>query len=159
MKITSSKSKTVKSLLEMFLEMLITHSDPKPKSTNNSSSVVNRALDLLNRFILNPSITGDYSLESMLTLFYCLQAIELCRSLLLEGQNDRPLHPTRSLSERDSYERRKKHQKTLVTTLLKEANVNNILLLAPSSAEICSRPLLFAQTISTLRLYDAKYTK
>lgn len=153
LKITSSRSQTIKSLLEMFLEIIITH----PEANQQSSNVVNKALDFINRYILYPSVTGDYALESMLTLLYCLQAIELCRNLVVETRPVLPSLPT--LTERYSHNRARKHHRTLLTTLLLEANLEKVDDLAPTCAKICSHPLLFSQTIATLRLYEAKYTK
>jgi hypothetical protein len=159
MKITTSRSISAKAVFEMFIEFLVTYSDPCPsRGSSGEESIVNKTIDLVNRFILTPTITGDDHLESLLTLLYGLRAIELCRSLVTERRTALPLHPT--LAERYAHRRHAKHQKALVTALLAEkSRLDHVSDLCPSCADICSSPLLFAETISTLRLYELKYTK
>jgi hypothetical protein len=160
MKLTTTRPTSAKAVFEMFIEFLATHSDPSParRASGGDESIVNKTIDLINRFILTPTITGDDHLEGLLTLLYCLRAIEVCGALVTERRTALPLHPT--LAERYAHRRHAKHQKALVTALFAEkSGTEDVSGLSPSCADICASPLLFAETISTLRLYEMKYTK
>jgi hypothetical protein len=159
-KVVTPRSKSARSILEMFIGLLITHpQQPRPQSSTLSlhSSVVDKTIDLINRFILTPSITGDAHLESLLTLLYCLQAVEICVSLVSNKRPSLPAHP--SLAERYAHKKHAKHQNNLVRTLFSEKGTDQPSSLAPSCSDICASPLRFADTISTLRTYEMKFTK
>jgi hypothetical protein len=166
-KVTTPNSTAARSILEMFIGLLITHPQQQSNQQQSSSlsldsaitnsSVVNKTIDLINRFILTPSITGDSHLESLLTLLYCLQAVEICVSLVSSKRSTLPAHP--SLAERYAYKKHAKHQRNLVHTISSEKGTTDTSSLSPSCAEICASPLRFADTIATLRTYEAKFSK
>ena len=186
MKIGTSKSKSARYLLEMFVELFITStSSSQPSSTSysshwstspsnpstilttplkvmesvESSNIVDKAIDFLNRYILNPLFSGEISLLCILTGLYCLRGIYLCSSLILDDCHSQS-NNILTLTERYNEKKRKKYQKNIITMLLQDKpNDTSINSLCPTCSEICTTPMLFAETISTLKLYDLKYTK
>lgn len=177
MKIGNSNSKTAKYLLEMFVELFITSSALSSSSiTTNSSSnllstpikgvesndsnvnIIDKAIDFMNRYISNPIFSDEVSLMSLLTGLYCLRGIDLCCSLILENYLPQSNSPT--LTERYDLKKKRKQQKNLITKLLEDRPENtSINLLCPTCPEICATPMLFAETLLSLRLYDLKYSK
>ncbi len=156
LKVGRSHSKVAKTVVEMFIELLSTHS---PCQVNNEpeADTVEKSINLLNRYISYPSLSGESHLEGLLTGLYCIQAINLCSSLLLQ---QKPVGKSLSFEERYRQKKKSKYQQAISAALLAEkSSGTSIKILCPPCAEICGDPFLFAEVITSLKLYESKYTR